>query len=56
MNINWQKHMAEGLCFICHEKGHISKNCPKKKKAEVRTMEVTEVPLSKSTKVKEVKE
>ncbi len=56
MDIDRVKHMSEGLCFICHKKGHISKNClDKMKKVEVHAVEA-EVPLSKDTKIKEVKE
>ena len=27
---------AQGLCFNCHQKGHMSRNCPTRKKAMVR--------------------
>ena len=27
---------AQGLCFNCHQKGHMSRNCPAKRKAMVR--------------------
>ena len=29
---------AQGLCFNCHQKSHMSHNCPAKKKAMVRQM------------------
>ena len=29
---------AQGLCFNCHQKGHMSRNCPARKKAMVRQM------------------
>ena len=29
---------AQGLCFNCHQKGHMSQNCPAKKMAMVRQM------------------
>ena len=29
---------AQGLCFNCHQKGHMSQNCPAKRKAMVRQM------------------
>ncbi len=48
--------MSEGRCFICCKKGHISKDCLKKiKKTEVCAVETAE-PLSKDTKIEEVKE
>ncbi|KAJ3964372.1 hypothetical protein EV361DRAFT_834782, partial [Lentinula raphanica] len=31
---------ANGLCFNCGERGHISRNCPKKGKAAVRNIEI----------------
>ncbi len=55
MDIDQWKYMSEGQCFICHEKGHISKDCPKKKKTEVCALEVAEL-LSMDTKIEEVKE
>ena len=29
---------AQGLCFNCHQKGHLSWNCPQKKQYQVRQM------------------
>lgn len=55
MQVDQKKYMAEGRCFICHKKGHISKDCLKKMKREVRAVEV-EVPLTLETKIEEVKD
>ncbi len=57
MDIDRQKHLTEGRCFLCHEKGHILKDCPKKKnRQEVRAVAAVEEPLAKDTKVEEVKD
>ncbi len=32
MDIDRQKYMKQGLCFLCRGKGHILKNCPMKMK------------------------
>ncbi len=57
MDIDWQRHMSKGRCFICHEKGHIGKNCLKRKEQqEVRAVEVAPEQLSKDIKVEEVKD
>ena len=29
---------AQGLCFNCRQKGHLSRNCPQKKQYQVRQM------------------
>lgn len=26
----WEKHLKEGRCFICHQTGHMSGSCPQK--------------------------
>ncbi len=57
MQINRAKKMKEGRCFICDKHGHISRDCPMKAKwQEVCAVEMAEVPLSKDTKIEEVKD
>ncbi len=49
--------MSEGRCFICREKGHISKDClTKKSKVEVHAVAMAEELLANNTKIEEVKE
>ncbi len=51
------KQRAEGRCFCCDEKGHLSRDCPHKgEKREVRALEAVPEPLAETTEVKEVKE
>ncbi|SJL13393.1 uncharacterized protein ARMOST_16836 [Armillaria ostoyae] len=39
---------AQGLCFRCHKKGHMSKDCPEKKEfRDIRSVQVTE-PVTES--------
>ncbi len=51
------KLMAEGKCFRCQKKGHLSKDCPKKTTGhQVRAIEPPPLPTDSQTKVEEVKE
>ncbi|SJL06853.1 uncharacterized protein ARMOST_10195 [Armillaria ostoyae] len=52
MSIDAQKLRDEGRCFRCKEKGHLSRDCPKKKEfRDIRSVQATE--LAVTTKVEE---
>ncbi|SJL15225.1 uncharacterized protein ARMOST_18711 [Armillaria ostoyae] len=54
MSIDAQKLRDEGRCFRCKEKGHLSRDCPKKKEFwDIRSVQATTEPAT-SSKVEEV--
>lgn len=55
MQVDRKKYMSEGWCFTCHELGHISKDCSKKK-LKVRAVETVAEETTLTTKAEEVKE
>ncbi|SJL11766.1 uncharacterized protein ARMOST_15175 [Armillaria ostoyae] len=49
MSIDAQKLRDEGRCFWCKEKGHMSKDCPKKKEFwDIRSVQATTEPATDS--------
>ncbi len=51
-----QKQCKEGRCFRCDKKGQFRKECPNKGQQVCAVETTPEEPLSKDTKIKEVKE
>ncbi|SJL08100.1 uncharacterized protein ARMOST_11462 [Armillaria ostoyae] len=47
---------SKGLCFCCHKKGHLSKDCPEKKDfQDIWSVQVTNEPVTES-RIEEAKE
>ena len=36
---DWSQLMQEGKCFNCHKQGHLSIDCPKKQKSDLKELE-----------------
>ncbi|SJL15199.1 uncharacterized protein ARMOST_18685 [Armillaria ostoyae] len=54
MDIDVAKLKAEGRCFRCREKGHMGKDCPKKKDyRDIRSVQATTEPVTES-KIEEI--
>ena len=46
---DWMQLMHEGKCFNCQEQGHLSTDCPKKQKSELKELEQPkELPMEQN--------
>jgi hypothetical protein len=48
-----EKLMKKGLCFCCQEKGHQSRNCPRRTNGRATTTKINKAKVSKELKEKD---